>query len=71
MHYHYFTLEQRNALAEAIRLRAGEPGMTSAAARLHDPAYGVCESCAQDIPFIRMMSDPRLRRCVGCLEGPD
>ena len=67
MHYHYFTLEQRTALSEAIRSRAGEPGMTTAAQRLHTPDYGVCESCGEDIPFIRMMSNPRLRRCARCL----
>jgi RNA polymerase-binding transcription factor DksA len=67
MHYHYFTLEQRDALAESIRARAGEPGMTSAAQRLHAPDYGVCESCGNDIPFIRLMSNPRLRRCTRCL----
>jgi RNA polymerase-binding transcription factor DksA len=67
MHYHYFTIEQRNALAEAIRLRADEAGMTSAAERLHAPDYGVCESCGADIAFVRMMSDPRLRRCARCV----
>jgi RNA polymerase-binding transcription factor DksA len=69
VHYHYFTIEQRNALAEAIRSRLGEPGMATAAERLHAPDYGVCESCGGDIPFIRMMSNPRLRRCARCLAG--
>jgi RNA polymerase-binding transcription factor DksA len=67
MHYHYFTLEQREALAQAIRARLAEPGMGAALERLHAPDYGVCESCGGDIPFIRMMSNPRLRRCVRCL----
>ena len=67
MHYHYFTLEQRDALAQAIQARAGEPGMAAAAARLHSPEYGVCESCGADIPFARMMADPGLRRCARCV----
>jgi RNA polymerase-binding transcription factor DksA len=67
MHYHYFTLEQRNALSDLIHSRADEPGMTTAAERLHMPDFGVCESCGEDIPFIRMMSNPRLRRCARCL----
>ena len=66
MHYHYFTLEQRNALAEAIRARAAEPGMAAAAERLHTPEFGVCEACGADIPFTRLMANPRLERCLGC-----
>jgi DnaK suppressor protein len=67
MHYHYFTLEQRDELAQAIRARIAEAGMAGALERLHTPDYGVCESCGQDIPFTRMMSNPRLRRCSRCL----
>ena len=69
MHYHYFTLEQRNALSELIHSRMTEPGMQSAAERLHSPDFGVCESCGTDIPFIRLMGNPRLRRCMGCLSA--
>lgn len=67
MHYHYFTLEQRNALGEAIRMRAGEPGMAAAAERLHTPDFGVCESCGADIPYVRLMTNPRIKRCPRCL----
>jgi DnaK suppressor protein len=67
MRYHYFTLEQRDALGQAIRSRSDEPGMHAALERLHAPSYGVCESCGEDIPFIRLMSNPRLRRCTRCL----
>jgi len=61
MHYHYFTLEQRNVLE---RLMSG----LSQAQRnvLHSPDYGVCESCGADIPFVRLMTDPLLRRCPAC-----
>jgi RNA polymerase-binding transcription factor DksA len=69
MHYHYFTLEQRDALAQAIRARIDEPGMRTAGERLHTPDYGVCESCGRDIAFVRLMANPRLRRCRSCLEA--
>jgi RNA polymerase-binding transcription factor DksA len=68
MHYHYFTLEQRDALARAIQARIEEPGMGTALVRLHNADYGVCESCGADIPFVRLMHNPRLRRCRICLE---
>ena len=67
MHYHYFTLEQRDALARAIQARIGEPGMSTALERLHAAEYGVCESCGGDIPFARLMQNPRLHRCLRCL----
>jgi RNA polymerase-binding transcription factor DksA len=67
MHYHYFTLEQRNVLSDVMRSRMAEPGMAAALDRLHAPDYGVCESCGGDIPFIRLAANPRLRRCPTCL----
>jgi RNA polymerase-binding transcription factor DksA len=66
MHYHYFTLEQRNALSDLIHSRATEPGMSAALERLRTPAFGVCEACGGDIPFIRLMGNPRLQRCPRC-----
>jgi len=67
MHYHYFTLEQRNALSDLMHSRLEEPGMASALERLHHPEFGVCEACGDDIPFIGLMTNPRLRRCRRCL----
>jgi DnaK suppressor protein len=69
MHYHYFTIEQRQALARAIGSRIDEPGMSAALERLHAPDYGVCESCGRDIAFVQLMANPRLRRCASCQEG--
>lgn len=66
LHYHYFTIEQRNALEESIRTRLAEPGMTPALERLHTPQFGVCEVCGADISFARLQADPALRRCVNC-----
>lgn len=66
MHYHYFTLEQRRALEEAMRSRIHEPGMTAALERLHTPEFGVCEKCGADIAFIRLSGNPTVRRCGSC-----
>ena len=67
MHYHYFTIEQRNVLAELMRARAAEPGMAAALERIHTPEFGVCETCEGDIPFVELQVNPRLRRCARCL----
>ena len=67
MHYHYFTIEQRNALANLMRGRSAEPGMEAALERLHTPEFGVCEACEADIPFVQLQANPRLRRCARCL----
>jgi RNA polymerase-binding transcription factor DksA len=66
MHYHYFTIEQRNALENAIRSRLGEPGMKDALQRLHTPQFGVCESCGADIAYVKLAGNPRLTRCASC-----
>jgi len=62
MHYHYFTLEQRNVL-EGLMSSLPQTQRNS----LHSPDYGVCESCGADIPFVRLMADPLLRRCPACV----
>jgi RNA polymerase-binding transcription factor DksA len=67
MHHRYFTIEQRNVLAELIRSRIAEAGMATALDRLHTPEFGVCESCGSDIPYVRLAANPRLRRCASCL----
>lgn len=67
MHYHYFTLEQRSALEQAIRSQLADPDMKQAAlAHLRSPDFGVCESCGADIPFVRLAGDPTLKRCPAC-----
>ena len=66
LHYHYFTLEQRAALEEAMRARLAQPGVEQALGRLHTPEFGLCEVCAGDISFARLLADPTLRRCPRC-----
>ena len=70
MHYHYFPIEQRNALEQRVRARMAEPGMETVLERLHTPEFGVCESCEADIPFAQLQANPRLRRCVRCRARP-
>jgi RNA polymerase-binding transcription factor DksA len=67
MHYHYFTIEQRDGLAQQMHARITEPGMEIALQRLHGPEFGVCETCGDDIPFVQLHANPRLTRCVRCL----
>lgn len=72
MRYHYFTLEQRDALARQIHANFHEgrqPELDSALTRLRSPDYGVCEECSGDIPFVRLLSDPLARRCRSCRPG--
>jgi RNA polymerase-binding transcription factor DksA len=71
MHYHYFTIEQREALKQLISSRMAEQpalksALGSALERLHTPDYGVCEGCGADIPFTRLYADPALRLCGRC-----
>ena len=70
MHYHYFTIEQRGALAELMRSRIAEPGMETALERLHTPEFGVCASCGADIPFIELQVSPQLTHCSRCRIAP-
>ena len=68
MHYHYFTIEQRDVLTELMRTRSAEPGMEAALKRFHTPEFGVCESCEADISFAQLRANPRLTRCARCTE---
>ncbi len=66
MHYHYFTLEQRDALSQQIRGLPSKDGAGAALEFLRSPEYGVCEACGDDIAFVRLLQDPLLRRCARC-----
>jgi RNA polymerase-binding transcription factor DksA len=71
MHYHYFTLEQRDALETEIRARTvSEPALQLALQRLHQPDYGVCVECGKDITFVRLQSDPDALHCGDCARLP-
>ena len=66
MHYHYFTLEQRQSLEQTLRTSLAGPALDSALGRLHSADYGVCDTCGGDIPFRRLIADPLARRCANC-----
>ena len=71
MHYHYFTLEQRDALEAQIRARvASEPALQLALQRLHQPDYGVCIECGKDIAFVRLDADAGALHCGDCARLP-
>jgi DnaK suppressor protein len=71
MHYHYFTLEQRDALEVQIRARTvSEPALQLALQRLHQPDYGVCIECGRDIAFVRLRDDPDALHCADCARLP-
>ncbi|HMA90622.1 MAG TPA: TraR/DksA C4-type zinc finger protein [Burkholderiales bacterium] len=67
-HYHYLTIEQRERLQAILQARLTELG--AGLARLHTPDYGVCEVCGADIPYVRLESDPLVRRCAACAARP-
>ena len=66
MRYHYFTLEQRGNLEQAMRAGVPDDDLGHALERLHAPDFGVCEICEADIPFVRLIADPLARRCPAC-----
>lgn len=71
MHYHYLTLEQRDALER--RLRATSPDerhLQAALQRLRQPDYGVCIECGKDIAFVRLEADPGALHCGDCARLP-
>lgn len=69
MHYHYFTLEQREALMRKMHAMAAEGrgiAVSEALERLRAPDYGICEKCGADVPFVRLIDAPLARRCRRC-----
>jgi RNA polymerase-binding transcription factor DksA len=67
MHYHYFTLEQRESLERQIRAMISHPpAQAETLRRLRSPEYGVCRRCGADIPFVRLMARPEAVHCAAC-----
>lgn len=58
MHYHYFTIEQRETLAQILPEAQRKV--------VHAPDYGICEVCGGDIPFVKLLAEPLRRRCPAC-----
>jgi RNA polymerase-binding transcription factor DksA len=70
LHYHYLTLEQREALEKLIRSRVGALDVDAALGRLHEPDYGTCIECGKDIAFARLEADPAALHCAPCARLP-
>jgi RNA polymerase-binding transcription factor DksA len=71
VHYHYFTLEQRDALEKLLRSRIrAKAELDAALERLHQPDYGVCIECGKDIDFVRLEADPDALHCGDCARLP-
>ena len=71
MHYHYLTLEQRDALEQRLRSTLTRKAELDAALqRLHQPDYGVCTQCGHDIAFVRLEADPDALHCADCARLP-
>jgi RNA polymerase-binding protein DksA len=34
--------------------------------RIHEPGFGVCAGCEEEIPFTRLAASPASTRCVAC-----
>lgn len=34
--------------------------------RIHEPGFGVCAACEEEIPFTRLAASPASPRCVAC-----
>lgn len=34
--------------------------------RIHEPGFGVCASCEEEIPFTRLAANPAATRCIAC-----
>lgn len=67
VHYHYFTLEQRESLERRIRSRIEDaPTQAETLQRLHSPDYGVCRICGADIPYVRLLDEPTALYCAAC-----
>jgi RNA polymerase-binding transcription factor DksA len=67
MHYHYFTLEQRANLEQAMRSAINNPSALGRALQhFRTPSYGVCRSCGGDIPYIRLTDRPLAQYCGRC-----
>ena len=66
MHYHYFTIEQREALERQIKQQPPDAIAAETLRRLHTPDYGVCRCCGADIPYVRLMAQPAALYCAAC-----
>lgn len=53
-------------IAELERDAKELEAVEAALKRIHEPAFGVCAECAEEIPFTRLAASPAASRCVAC-----
>ncbi len=71
MHHHYLTIEQRNTLEKLVRSSMGVGARLDAAlGQLHQPDYGVCIDCRQDIAFELLLVNQLAVHCRSCMRLP-
>jgi DnaK suppressor protein len=62
---------QQKAMADATaaRRRAGVARLRAALNRIDTDDFGFCDECGDAIPLERLVIDPSLIRCAGCMRG--
>ena len=66
MHYHYFTIEQRESLRNVMQATLRGEQLRSALDRLREPDFGTCSRCGKDIPYVLLADDPARLVCRDC-----
>ncbi len=66
MHYHYFTIEQRESLKALMQRRLDGEALQKALGRLHEPDFGTCTRCGNDIAFALLEDNPAALLCREC-----
>lgn len=59
-------LEGDIEIAELERDAKELEAVERALARLHEPGFGICAECDEEIPFSRLAASPAATRCVAC-----
>ena len=58
---------ERQQIAALLRqARDDRQALHDAAGRVHEPGFGICETCGQPIAVERLLALPWVRRCVRC-----
>lgn len=53
-------------IAELERDAQELEAVEAALKRIHEPGFGVCADCEEEIPFTRLAASPASARCVPC-----
>lgn len=53
-------------VAELMRDAKELEDVEAALKRIHEPGFGVCADCEEEIAFTRLAASPAARRCIAC-----